>query len=94
MQRKDNSGALFKNDRKESDSHPDYKGQAMIDGSEYWVSAWINQSNTGVKYMALKYTMKEQVNNNGVQQAQQQTPSGRTQQFDAPQNSFEDDVPF
>lgn len=84
QQRKDNSGALFKNERKESDSHPDYKGEAMIDGSEYWISAWINESKSGVKYMALKYTMKEQVHNHGVQQAQQQPQQPQT---------FED-IPF
>ena len=69
-QQKDNSGALFKNDKKESDSHPDYKGSAMIDGSDYWVSGWINVSSTGTKYMKFSYSPKEQVHNNGVQQVQ------------------------
>ena len=69
-QQKDNSGALFKNDKKESDSHPDYKGSAMIDGSDYWVSGWINTSNAGTKYMKFSYSPKEQVHNNGVQQVQ------------------------
>ena len=32
---------LFKNDRKESDSHPDYKGSAEVEGVEYWLAAWI-----------------------------------------------------
>ena len=69
-QQKDNSGALFKNDKKETDSHPDYKGSAMIDGSDYWVSGWINVSNAGTKYMKFSYSPKEQVHNNGVQQVQ------------------------
>jgi len=69
-QQKDNSGALFKNDKKESDSHPDYKGSAMINGSDYWVSGWINTSNAGTKYMKFSYSPKEQVHNNGVQQVQ------------------------
>ena len=34
-----NRGVLFKNDRKESDSHPDYKGQINVDGTEFWLSA-------------------------------------------------------
>ena len=68
-QQKDNSGALFKN-KKESDSHPDYKGSAMIDGTEYWFSAWINESKTGTKYMKTSFSPKEQVHNNGVQQVQ------------------------
>ena len=69
-QQKDNSGALFKNDKKQSDSHPDYKGSAMIDGSDYWVSGWINVSSAGTKYMKFSYSPKEQVHNNGVQQVQ------------------------
>ena len=69
-QQKDNSGALFKNDKKESDSHPDYKGSAMIDGSDYWVSGWINVSSAGTKYMKFSYSPKEQVHSNGVKQVQ------------------------
>lgn len=69
-QQKDNSGALFKNDKKETDSHPDYKGSAMIDGSDYWVSGWINVSGSGTKYMKFSYSPKEQVHNNGVKQVQ------------------------
>ena len=69
-QQKDNSGALFKNDKKETDSHPDYKGSAMIDGSDYWVSGWINVSGAGTKYMKFSYSPKEQVHSNGVKQVQ------------------------
>ena len=86
-QQKDNSGALFKNDKKETDSHPDYKGSAMIDGSDYWVSGWINTSNAGTKYMKFSYSPKEQVHNNGVQQVQAAV-SGMSH----PQ--LEDDIPF
>ena len=86
-QQKDNSGALFKNDKKESDSHPDYKGSAMIDGTEYWVSGWINTSNAGTKYMKFSYSPKEQVHNNGVQQVQAAVGGMSMAQL-------EDDIPF
>lgn len=84
MQQRDNTGAIFKNDRKESDSHPDYKGHAMIDGSEYWISVWINESKAGKKYMSVKFNPKDEVQNQGVQQAQQQLPA----------QEFEEDLPF
>lgn len=58
--KKDNSGALFKNDRKQSDSHPDYTGKCMINGIEYYMNAWINQSKSGVNYMS--FSFKEIVN--------------------------------
>ena len=86
-QQKDNSGALFKNDKKETDSHPDYKGSAMIDGSDYWVSGWINTSNAGTKYMKFSYSPKEQVHNNGVQQVQTAVGGMSMAQL-------EDDIPF
>jgi len=84
QQRKDNSGALFKNDQKQGDNHPDYKGSAMIDGSDYWISAWINTSKNGLKYMSLSLQPKDQVHTQGVQQAQQQYQQ---------QQTFED-IPF
>ena len=40
-EQKDNSGAMFVNDKKETDSHPDRKGSAMIGGVAYWDSGWI-----------------------------------------------------
>ena len=86
-QQKDNSGALFKNDKKETDSHPDYKGSAMIDGSDYWVSGWINTSNAGTKYMKFSYSPKEQVHNNGVQQVKAAVQDMSIAQL-------EDDIPF
>jgi hypothetical protein len=48
------SGALFKNDRKEKPTHPDYRGDATINGTKYWVSAWIKEGKKG-KYMSLSF---------------------------------------
>ncbi len=53
------SGALFRNDKKETDKHPDYKGQAQVGGTEYWVSGWIKTSKAGKKYMSLSFTAKD-----------------------------------
>lgn len=53
------SGALFKNDKKETEKHPDYKGSCEIDGTEYWVSSWLNTSGKGVKYLSLKFSPKD-----------------------------------
>lgn len=32
--------AIWKNDNREKETHPHYKGNGMVDGKEYWVSAW------------------------------------------------------
>lgn len=53
------SGALFKNDKKETEKHPDYKGSCEIEGTEYWVSSWLNESKNGRKYLSLKFSPKD-----------------------------------
>ena len=58
-EQKDNSGSLFKNDKKETDSHPVYKGSALIGGVDHWMDAWINTSKSGDKYMSLKFKPKD-----------------------------------
>lgn len=45
-------GALFKNDKKEKPSHPDYRGDITIDGRKFWVSGWIKEGQRG-KYLSL-----------------------------------------
>ena len=56
---KDNSGSLFKNDRKERDTQPDYKGSAKIDGVEYWMSAWVKDGGGG-KFFSIAMTPKHE----------------------------------
>ena len=56
---KDNSGSLFKNDRKEEDRHPDYRGDCIINGQAYWMSAWLKTSDSGRKWMSFSFRLKE-----------------------------------
>jgi hypothetical protein len=58
MEKRDNSGVLFKNDKKETEKHPDYKGNIMVDGNEYWLSAWIKEGKTG-KFMGLAVSPRD-----------------------------------
>jgi len=57
-QTKDNSGVLFKNDKKETEKHPDYKGNITVGGQDYWLSAWIKEGKSG-KFMGLAVSPKE-----------------------------------
>lgn len=45
-----NSGFIGKNDRKETDKHPDIKGSAEVGGVQYWVSGWKNTKGYGLKF--------------------------------------------
>lgn len=63
FEQKDNSGVLFKNEKKTEDKHPLYKGQAMIDGQEYWISAWLKDGKNG-KFMSLAFELKKEQNGN------------------------------
>jgi hypothetical protein len=79
-------GVLFKNTEKQTESYPDYKGNAEVDGVEYWLSAWINTSQKdGSKYMKLAFQAKDE---RGNDRPQQNTP----QRDHAP--SGDDDIPF
>jgi hypothetical protein len=55
---KDNSGTLFKNDKREKETHPNAKGSALIDGTEYWVSAWTKEGKAG-KFQSLSFERKD-----------------------------------
>lgn len=79
-----NKGSLFKNDRKESANHPDYKGSINVEGTEYWASGWIKTAgpaakNPGSKFLSVSLTAK-----NGGPAPKQ------------PQSSYldDDDIPF
>lgn len=86
----DNSmrGVLFRNDKKESEKHPDYKGNGEVNGVEVWVSAWIKTSKKGAKYMSLSFENKE-----GQAVASQDVPI-ETSDFERPTPAADDDIPF
>lgn len=60
-EQRDDSGSLFKNDRKENESQADYTGSAMLAGVEYWMSAWIKNKDDPSKktFMSFSFKRKE-----------------------------------
>jgi len=52
-------GALFKADQKGNPAAPLYRGDAMIAGQRYRISAWLKDGQRG-KYMSLAFTLDQQ----------------------------------
>jgi hypothetical protein len=52
---KDNSGSLFKNTRREKDTHPHLTGKVMIDGKMFYASAWTKERENGEKWISLSF---------------------------------------
>lgn len=76
-----NSGALFKNEYKEKDSQPDYKGPFTgPNGEEMEVAAWLRESKAGKKFMSVKVSPKR------VAESAKQSAPGP--------DDLNDDIPF
>lgn len=88
---KDNSGSLFKNDRREKDTHAHARGSALIDGVEYYVDAWTNEDRNGNKYQSLKFKRKDAAA--PVSRDQQHRQNLGNGGF-APTPDLDDEIPF
>jgi hypothetical protein len=51
-EQRNNSGSIFKNDKKGNENWPDYQGKAVVDGVEYYTSIWVKKSASGTMYMS------------------------------------------
>ena len=56
--RRDNGGSMWKNDRKEKPTHPDFTGSVTIAGKDYWLSGWLRQAPSGNRYTSLAFKAK------------------------------------
>lgn len=102
-----NRGQIWGNDKKEKDSHPDFKGSINVEGKEYWLSAWKRAPDANPKAPSLSFSVqpKEQqasVNSGTTHAQSQQQSSGYQNQQNPtyaqpqaqPQDVMDDDIPF
>lgn len=71
FEQRDNSGALFRNDRKDKETSPDYTGNALIGGVEYYLSAWLKEGKRG-KFFSFAFKPKQETGQKAMQQARAQ----------------------
>ena len=53
-----NRGAIWKNEKKEKDTHPDFTGSLDVDGKAYWVNAWKRKPDDKPNSPALRFTVR------------------------------------
>jgi len=74
-----NRGALWKNEKRESDTHPNLTGSLNVEGKEYWVSAWTSKE--GGKKPLVSFSIKSKDS--------QRAPNPKPVEDD-----FDDSLPF
>ena len=77
-----NRGVLFKNDRKEKDTHPDYTGSGNVDGVDVYINGWKKESK-GKSFISFSFKRKDA--------AQPATKPASKSRVHA---ELDDDVPF
>lgn len=53
QQDKDNSGVLFRNEKKQQEKQPDYTGTITVLSEKWRLAGWIKKSKAGQSYLSL-----------------------------------------
>ena len=56
MEQRNNTGAIFKNENKKAENHPDYKGKVLVNNKEMEVALWMKTSAKGVKFFSASFS--------------------------------------
>jgi uncharacterized protein (DUF736 family) len=78
-----NRGVLFRNDKKETEKHPDFTGSMDVGGVDHYLSAWVKESKQGKKFFSISIKPKDAVAAPALKEAKQVV-----------EEDFEDDIPF
>lgn len=76
-------GALFKNDRKETEKQPDYTGNVEVEGQKYNMAGWMRKSQKGQAYMSISLSVP-----------QPQGAAPMPSQANHSSSSMDDEIPF
>lgn len=81
-----NRFVLFKQDKGDNPSRPDYTGSINVEGKEYRLAAWISESKSGLKYLRGNVDKP-------IEQRLSDAP-GEPSALDTVEQSEEEEVPF
>ena len=80
-----NRGIISRNDRKETEKHPDFKGQINVGGIEYWLDGWTQKRKDGTgSFLSLSIKPKQAAS----------APAPAARPAPASVGDMEDDIPF
>jgi hypothetical protein len=85
---KDMSGSLFKNEKREKDTHPNARGSCKIGGVEYWMDAWTKKDKNGNPWQSISFKPKE------ARQAPKTESKDSTRSRTTVGGGYDDDDPF
>lgn len=80
-----NRGSIWKNEKKETEKHPDFTGSLNVEGKEFWISAWKRRPDQSEKAPALSFQVRAK-DESAANVKPAQAPSANA--------DFDDDVPF
>ena len=92
-EQKPNRGTLFKNDKKTTEMHPDFKGDFNIDGVNYWISAWKKDGKYGT-FLSISVEKKKAPDVMKMADKNHEQLNHRRSEPQHDDNSFGDDIPF
>lgn len=75
FEHKQNRGSIWDNDHKTTPKHPDFQGQANIDGVMYWVSGWTEMKNNK-RMMSLSFKRQDERPQEPRRQSETPVPRG------------------
>lgn len=93
FEQRDQSGVLFRNDRKANDRAPDYKGKCKVNGVDMEMAAWLKEGKNG-KFMSFAFSEPYE---KPAQSGNDRTQSGNDQSgptLPAEDGFDEDRIPF
>jgi hypothetical protein len=96
----ENRGSIWKNEKKDKDTHPDFTGSLNVNGQDYWVSAWKRKEGANPKAPALSFTVKPKEEQQSISQRAMPkqnsyaSATGRQDPISSGSDDMDDRIPF